>query len=300
MDRYHAGVQWVATPPPGAVARVPARRRLPYLGPPSYATTPRWGFPALAWRWPTSVPGTRTRPPVTMDQVRSVARNAGAALWATAALTVLAAAAEIWRYVLLLDSRDGALSRGTVDASDALVITGALLSITFSLIAGAVTIGWLLLARRVTTELAGHDPARPSWQVLLCLVIPGVNLVVPGSTLAELEHAVLRRPISERPHPSRIVLWWWLTWALSGLLFAATIAWRFRTDVQSQADGVLLNALTYLSAAAVALLTARIIRRLTMLLAPTNPANVRHLQVIKIDGAPAPPLRPGRPAGSVR
>lgn len=300
MDRYHAGVQWVATPPPGAIPRGPVRRRLPYLGPPSYVTTPRWGFPALAWRWPTSVPGTRTRPPVTMDQVRSVARNAGVALWATATLAVLAAAAEIWRYVLLLASRDGALSRSTVDASDALVITGALLTITFSLISAGVTIGWLLLTRRVTTELAGHDPARPSWQVLLCLLIPGVNLVVPGSTLAELEHAVLRRPISERPHPSRAILWWWLAWAISGLLFTVTLAWRFRTDVQSQADGVLLNALTYLSAAAVALLTARVIRRLTTLLAPTNPANVRHLQVIKINGAPAPPLRPGRPAGSVR
>src|SRR5437870_3252916 len=186
MDRYRPGVQWVASPPPGAAARVQHRRRLPYLGPPSYAGTPRWGFPALAWRWPTSVPGTRTRPPVSVDQVRVVARNTVAALWVLAAVAVFAAAGEIWRYVLLVDSRDGALPRNTVDASDALVITGALLSITFSIVGAGLTIWWLLLARRVGAEVAGHEPARPSWQVLLCLVIPGVNLVVPGSTLAEL------------------------------------------------------------------------------------------------------------------
>lgn len=300
MDRYHAGVQWVATPPPGAAPRGPSRRRLPYLGPPSYPSPPRWGFPALAWRWPTSVPGARDRAPVSVDQVRSVARNAGAALWAVAALALLAAGGEIWRYVLLVRSRDGALSRVVVDTSDALVVTGALLTITFSLVAAGFAVWWLLLARRVAADLAGHEPARPSWQVLLSLVIPGVNLVVAGATVAELEHAVLRRRVEERPRPSRVVLLWWIAWAVSGLLFAATLLWRLRTSVQAQADGVLLNALTYLGAVATAVLTARVIRRLTTLLAPINPAGVRLMQVINVEGAPDPPLRPGRPAGAVR
>ena len=302
MDRYPPprGMQWVATPPPGAGPRVPPRRRLPYLGPPSYAGMPRWGFPALAWRWPTSVPGTRIRPPVSVDQVRAVARNAVVALWVMVAVAVFAAAGESWRYVLLVDSRDGALPRNMVDASDALVVTGALLSITFSLVGGGLTVWWLLLARRVGAEVAGHEPARPTWQVLLCLAIPGVNLVVPGSTLAELEHTVLRRPIEDRPHPSRPILLWWLAWAVSCLLFVATLLWRLRSGVQAKADGVLLNAATYLAAAAVAGLTALVVRRLTTLLAPINPANVRLMQVIRVEGAPEPPLRPGRPAGSVR
>jgi hypothetical protein len=300
MNPHRPGAHWVATPPPGAPARGSARRRLPYLGPPSYAATPRWGFPPLAWRWPTSVPGTRTRPPVSMDQVRGSARNTTATLWVVAALAVFAAAGEVWRYVLLVDSRDGALSRGVVDVSDALVITGALLTITFSLVAGGLTLWWLLLARRVAAELTGHEPARPSWQVLLCMIIPGVNLAVPGSTLAELEHAVLRRPIQDRPRPSRIVLCWWIAWVQSGLLFAATLVWRLPSGVQAKADGILLNIGTYLAAAGVAVLTARLVRRLTTLLAPVDPASVRLMQVIKVDGAPDPPLRPGRPAGSVR
>ena len=298
MDRYHT--HWVATPPLGSVPRAPVRRRLPYVGPPSYVATPRWGFPALAWRWPTSVPGARLRAAVSTDQVRGVARNAQVALWVVAAAALAGSAGEIWLYVLLVDSRDGALSRDLVDASDALVVASALLSITFALVAGLLALWWLLLARRAAADLAGHDPARPSWQVLLCLVVPGINLVVPGSTLAELEHTILRRPLEQRPRPSRPVITWWIAWAAGGLLFTLTLLWRLRSDVQSQADGVLLNAITYLSAVAVAILTTRVIRRLTTLLAPTDPTHLRFMHVIKIEGAPDPPLRPGRPAGAVR
>jgi hypothetical protein len=298
MDRYQQ--HWVAAPPPGSVPRAASPRRIPYVGPPSYVTTPRWGFPALSWRWPTSVPGTRIRPPVSTDQVRTVARNATVALWVVAGTALTGAAAEIWRYALLIDSRDGALPRTLVDTSDALVIAAALLAITFALVAAALSLWWLFLSRRVATDLAGHDPARPTWQVLLCLFIPGVNLVVPGSTLAELEHAVLRRPLEQRPRPTRTVLRWWITWVAGGLLFAATLLWRLRSGVQAQADGVLFNALTYLCATAVAVLTTRVIRRLTTLLAPIDPARVRLMRVIRIEGAPDPPLRPGRPPGSVR
>jgi Domain of unknown function (DUF4328) len=300
VDRFPQHPHWVANPPPGAAVRAPRRRRLPYLGPPSYGSPPRWGFPALAWRWPTSVPGTRTRIPATVDQVRVFARNATATLWIVAAAALLGAAGEIWRYVLLLRSRDRALPRGLVDGSDALVVTGALLAITFAFVAAAFTVWWLVLARSVADETTGHEPARPHWQVLLCLLIPGVNLVVAGSALAELEHAVLRRPSEQRPRPSRTVLWWWILWVVSGLLFTATVVWRFRSGVQAEADGVVLNAVTYLAAAAVAIMTIRVVRGLTTLLAPIDPARVRLMRVIKITGAPDPPLRPGRPAGSVR
>ncbi|HEV2781485.1 MAG TPA: DUF4328 domain-containing protein [Actinophytocola sp.] len=299
MHPHEPRPRWVATTPPRPVPPVRVRR-MPYLGPPFYASPPRWGFPPLAWRWPTSVPGTRTRVPVSVDRVRALARQAAVALWMMAAVAVFAAAAEVWRYVLLVQSRTGALSRSVVTTSDALVVAGAVLAIGMGLLALGLTLWWLIQARGAATDLGGHEPARPDWQVLACLVIPGLNLVVPGSVLAELEHAVLRRPVTDRPRPGRLIVWWWVTWALSGLLFTATLLWRLRSGVQAQADGVLLNAATYLAAAAVAALTALVVRALTALLAPIDPASVRLMRVIKIDGAPDPPLRPGRPAGAVR
>ena len=299
MDNHRAHARWVATPPPGALPYAQPRR-LRYLGPPSYASPPRWGFPPLAWRWPTSVPGTPTRSPVSVERVRVAGRYAVAVLWLLAAATLFAAGAEVWRYLLLIRSKTGALPRATVTTSDGLVIAGAVFSITVALFALVLTLLWLSLARVVAADLAGRDPARPDWQVLLCLAIPGVNLVVAGSVLAELEHAVLRRPVYDRPRPSRLVTWWWVAWVAGGLLCAATVLWRLRSGVQAQADGVLWNVATYLVATVVAVLTVRVVRRLTTLLAPIDPAGVRLMRVIRVDGAPDPPLRPSRPAGSVR
>ena len=155
MDNHRILNRWVAHPPPGAL-RHPPPRRLRYLGPPSYVSPPRWGFPPLAWRWPTSVPGTPTRSPVSVDRVRVVGGYAGILLVVLAAITLCAAAAEIWRYVLLVRSKTGALPRATVSTSDGLVIAGAVFSMTVATAAAVLTLLWLSLARRVAAELAGH------------------------------------------------------------------------------------------------------------------------------------------------
>ena len=117
---------------------------------------------------------------------------------------------------------------------------------------------------------------------------------------ARLEHQVLRHPATERPRPTKPVAIWWATWAAAGLLFAATVAWRFRETVQSHADSVILSGLTDLAAAAVAVLTALMISRLSTLLSPIDPGSVRYLRVIRVDGAPEPPLRETRPVPSRR
>jgi uncharacterized protein DUF4328 len=284
--------RWVATVPPGSTGRRSrARRRLPYLGPPRYGATPNWGFPALAWRWPTAVPGTVTEEPVTVDRVRGVAGHAAAMLWALAALSVCAAGGEIWRYVLLVSSRTGALSSGLVAASDALVTIAAVLALAFGLITLTVTLWWLNMARNAAADLADQRPARPNWQVLVYLLVPGINLAMAGVVLAELEHQVLRRPADERPNPTKPVRIWWAAWAAAGVLCIVTVIWRFRDSVQARADGVILSALTDLAAAAVAILTALMIRRLATLLAPIDPSTVRYLRVLRVNGAPEPPLR---------
>jgi hypothetical protein len=277
------------------------RRRLPYLGPPTYSAPPNWGFPALAWRWPTTVPGTATtEQPVTVDRVRAVAGHASAMLWAVAGLAFLAAAGEVWRYVLLLRSRTGALPASLVGASDALVTIAAVLAVAFGVLTAVVTLWWLTLARRTAADLAEQRPARPDWQVTVYLLVPIVNLAMAGVVLAELEHQILRRPVDERPEPTKSVKIWWAAWAAAGVLFTFTVIWRFRDSAQARADGVILSALTDLAAVGVAVLTALMIRRLATLLAPIDPANVRYLRVLRVEGAPEPPLRSARSVSSRR
>jgi hypothetical protein len=212
-------------------------------------------------------------------------------MWAVAGLAVIAAAGEVWRYVLLLRSRTGALSSGVVTASDALVGIAAILTMAFGLLTAVVTLWWLHLARHAAADLVDERLARSDWQVLVYLLVPGVNLAMAGVILAELEHQILRRPADQRPEPTRQVKIWWATWVASGLLFTLTVLWRFRDSVQARADGVVLSALTDLAAAAFAVLTALMIRRLVMLLAPIDSTTVRYQRVVRVEGAPEPPLR---------
>jgi hypothetical protein len=285
--------RWVATTPPGAARRTRARRRLPYFGPPSYSAPPRWGFPAVAWRWPTAIPGTTPGggQPVTIERVRAVAGHAAAMMWALGCLAVLSAGGEIWRYVLLVRSRTGALSSRLVGTSDAVVTIAAVLTLAFTVVALVVTLWWLYLARHAAAAVADQTPARKDWQVYVYLLFPVLNLAMAGVVLAELEHQVLRRPPTERPAPTRQTRIWWAAWVAAGLLFAVTLIWRFRDSVQAQADGVILSALTDLAAATVAVLTALTIRRLSTLLSPIDPAGVRFLRVLRVENAPDPELR---------
>jgi hypothetical protein len=246
------------------------------------------------------VPGTTTDRPVTVERVRSVAGHASAMLWTLACLSVVAAGGEVWRYVLLMRSRTGALSSRLVGASDAVVTIAAVLALAFAVLAGIVVLWWLHLARHAAADLADQRPGRPDWQVLLYVLIPGLNLVMAGVVLTELEHQVLRRPATELPRPTRQIRIWWAAWVAAGLVFAATVLWRFRDSVQAHADSVLLSALNDLAAAGVAVLTALTIRRLSTLLAPIDPTSVRYLRVLRVEGAPAPPLRASRPVPSRR
>ena len=292
--------QWVASPPPSA--RQPSHglfRPLPYTGPPSYPVPPRWGFPQLTWRWPTAV-GERVKPQP-MDQLRMLARNLVATLWVTTAALGLAAGGEIWRYVLLMLSRSGALSRNALSFSDALVVTAGVVSGLAAIASLALAVLWILRARTVAADVTGQRPARSVRDVLIGLLVPGLNLAVAGSVLAELEHAAGRRPVTDRPRPSRLLLLWWAAWALSELLFVVVMLVNvFGSSVQDMANGVELHALSDVVVAFVTGAGAVIVTRITMLLEPVDPDAVPRLRVVKVVDAPEPPLRTTRPAGSVR
>ncbi|WP_344686046.1 DUF4328 domain-containing protein [Saccharopolyspora taberi] len=291
----------MATPPGGARPRTRRARPRPYAGPPSYPAVPRWGFPLLAWRWPLALPAQPAADPV--KRVAALFATASATLWITAGVAGLAAVAEGWRYVLLLRSRGEALPATALAISDALVVTTGLLTLVLGVLSGLFSILWALRARVAAAERAGIRSERSDLQFVLGALVPGLNLVVPGSVLSELEHAVLigegARERGDRPRPSRLVLVWWGSWAASLLFGWTTFLWMFRGGVQAQADGVVLHVWTNIAVVVLAVVTARVVRYLTALLIPADPTELPHLRVLRVSGAPAPP-RPPRPSDADR
>nr|WP_239029329.1 DUF4328 domain-containing protein [Pseudonocardia acidicola] len=246
-----------------------------YTGPPRYQVPPRWGFAPAPWPVEDD-PG----PVPAIVGVRSVAPTLISVLRVTAAVAVVAAGAEIWRYLLLLASRSEALSASAVAASDTLVVGAAWLATVLAVPAGTLFVLWSIRASRAAADRAGRVPSRSARAIVLGWVVPGLNLSVPGSVMAEIEHGGLDRPPDERPRPSRLVLVWWALWG-SGLLFAALVlALSFRSGVQAMADGVLLHALVDLLAAATAVVSVRLVDRLTRLLSP--PRVVRRELVVAV------------------
>jgi hypothetical protein len=290
--RYLATLQWVAEPPASTVAALPVPQPTRYVGPPRYAQPPKWGFPAAPWAVPDtsapSVPPERT--------ARSLAAVAVPLLWALAAVALLAGGAEIWRYVLLLDSREGALSADAVAASDALVLAAGTGTVLLGLAAGCFVVEWSLHAAVAAAARTGSRPSRSWREIVLGWVVPGWNLAVAGPVLAEIEHGALDRAPDRRPQPSRLVRVWWLLWVVGGVIAAVVLVWSWRTGVQARADGVVLHAVLDLVAAATAGVTAVLVGRLTALLNPVRAPRRRLLLAVQ-DGATTPPTAaPASPA----
>jgi hypothetical protein len=284
--RYLATLQWVAEPPASAVPTLPVPRPTRYVGPPSYAQPPRWGFPAAPWR-----PAAGPPPPAPPERTaRSLAALAVPLLWALAAVALLAAGAETWRYVMLLASREGALSADAVAASDALVLAAGVGTVLLGLAAGGVVVAWSLPAALAAAGRSGSRPSRSRREIVLGWLVPGWNLVVPGPLLAEIEHGALDRPPDRRPQPSRLVRAWWVLWVLGGVLAAVVLAWSWRTGVQARADGVVLHAVVDLVAAVTAGATAVLVGRLTTLLNPVRAPRRRLLLALRAPAA-APATR---------
>lgn len=333
-DPVHGGrVRWTATAPPGALAEQPPPPEGPYTGPPAYPAPPRWGFPNLIWRPPTSVPGTPSAHRSSPETLQAYALTARVVLVATAVMAALAAGAELWRYLLLVQSRNSALSSGPVLATDVLVVAFWLPATALAVVAMVVTVQWLLLALREACQKLDAKPPRSTWNVVIAVLAPWLvtvpyvvlawldvdigpafvvialvltlgailsSAVLAGPVVAELEHAALGKPPAERPKPSLLVLAWWAVWALNPVIAVFTARLRLLDGIQAQADSVLLTAMTDLAAAALALLTVLVIRGVMLLLAPAVPGKLRQLRLVTVRGAPEPPLRRARPAGARR
>ncbi|ANY06694.1 DUF4328 domain-containing protein [Pseudonocardia sp. HH130630-07] len=293
--RYLAALDWVATVPGGGVAP-PATgraRRAGYTGPPRYRSIPSWGLPVGPWRRPPpAAAGAAGR---ALDRTRWLAGQLIPVLWVTVAMGVVAAAAELWRYGLLVASLSDALSPTAVGWSDAMVWFGGWSSIVALVAGGVLTISWSLAAYRAAAERSGTRAWRSRRSVVAGWLVPGWNLAAPGSLLGEIEHSALELPADRRPRPSRDLLVWWGLWIASVVLGAVTLAWRFRTGTQALADGVLLHVWANLLAAVTAYWTVRVVRRLSGLLEP-DPDGPRELLVRAGPGGPATTPGPDRGA----
>jgi hypothetical protein len=131
---------------------------------------------------------------------------------------------------------------------------------------------------RAAAERSGTSPSRSSRMLVAGWLVPGLNLAVPGAVLAEIEHAALGLPADRRPRPSAELLVWWALWGASVVLAAVTALWSLRSGTQALADGVVLHAWVDVLAVATALLTRRVVIRLTWLLEPST-GNHRELLV---------------------
>jgi uncharacterized protein DUF4328 len=294
-------MEWVATPPGGPRRIRRPRRPRHYTGPPAYPAVPRWGFPLLAWRWPLALPLRSQADPV--PRAESAARTAVATLWITAGVAALATFAEGWRYVLLLISRGQALPRTMLAISDAMVGTTGVILWVLGALSGIFVVLWGLRARAAAAERIGVRNARPDWQVVVGVLVPGLNLFVPGSALAELEHSVLVaegvRKREARPFPTLRVRLWWAVWAATLLLGWFAFGWGFRDSVQALADGVALHALNNALVTALAIQTVRLIKYLMRLLTPLDPTELKQLRVRAVRAAPPVP-RATRPSNAPR
>ena len=220
--------------------------------------------------------------PPASEQMRALAAIAIPLLALTAMLVLVTAGAEGWRYALLLASRTDAVNAAPLHASDALVVISGVVSLLSSTLAGAVALGWLVHANTAAAQAAALTPARPGWQVVVGALMPGMNLVVPGAVLAEVEHAALGGDPKGRVRPSRLVLGWWVIWVIGLVLAFTAILWNLRSGVQARADGVLLHLATDLVAGVVAITTIVVVRRLTRLLSPVTLASTRRMVVVRV------------------
>lgn len=284
--RYLASLEWVAVPPapdslpPAARPRPAPAARAEYRGPPRYRDVPRWGLPPGPWR----SGGADGHVPTSLQRARAIASQLLPLLLVTAAFAAVAAVAEVWRYVLLLFSRTEALSPVAVGWSDSLVLFGGLASVACAVACGVLMILWTRYAAHAAAERSGTRAPRSGRMIVAGWLVPGLNLAVPGAVLSEIEHSALGLPPGRRPSPSVELRVWWVVWGAGVVLTVVTALWSLRTGTQALADGVVLHAWLDLLAVATALLTRRMVARLTGLLEPST-GEQRELLVTARTGA---------------
>ncbi|RVW02265.1 DUF4328 domain-containing protein [Rhodococcus spongiicola] len=234
--------RWVARSPYRQLVgpRPPARE----LGPtPRYSEVPRWGL----------LDPPPERPDDRLTRTESAADLAPTLLACTAIVFGLAAASEAFRYGLLLFNRVRLVDPLTLALSDSMVWATQVSAPLVALAAAIASVCRLALTRRRVLAARGLADPRSPRSLAVGVLVPVVNLVMPGVFLSEIAGGDRRTLTAIRI--------WWAAWVANGALVAVGLLWRNRDTLQAQADGVVLAAVTAAVAAATALLTLHIVRR---------------------------------------
>ncbi|RVW02124.1 DUF4328 domain-containing protein [Rhodococcus xishaensis] len=235
--------RWVARSPyqQSAGRRPPAARE---LGPtPRYSQVPRWGL----------LDPPPERPDDRFTRTESAADLAPTLLACTAIVFGLAAASEAFRYALLMFNRVQLVDPLTLALSDSMVWATQVSAPLVALAAAIASVCRLALTRRRVLAARGLADPRSPRSLAVGVLVPVVNLVMPGVFLSEIARGDRRTLTAIRI--------WWVAWVANGVLVAIGLLWRNRDTLQAQADGVVLAAVTATVAAATALLTLHIVRR---------------------------------------
>ena len=238
--------RWVAKKPRNKTSRPAGPSHPRRTATPKYDEIPRWGL---------------IDQPVSNVQEREprLRRWAGAApglLVLAASLLGLAAAAELFRYGILLYNRTRLVGQMTLVTSDALVLFAETASIVIGIAAAVGSACWLVDRRRIFFERAGTRDPRSSRTIFVGTLVPVLSLALPGVFLTELADA---KAGVGKPRLVRDIRIWWGLWVLNWALVVAASLWRLRDSLQAQADGVLLSAIVALVGVLTALWTVHLL-----------------------------------------
>ncbi|MFF0816358.1 DUF4328 domain-containing protein [Rhodococcus sp. NPDC003318] len=236
------------------IARRPGTTPRAIAGPAAPDTTPRY---LQMPRWGLADPAPESDEGALQTRTQRLAELAPTLLGATAVLFLLGAAGELFRYVVLLRNRTTLISPTVLAVSDAVVFTAGVLAPLVAFAAAAASVAWLLEARRTTWRRVGRADPRSAVAVAFGCLVPVVNLVWPGVFLTELAR--------DEPGVRPLVRWWWATWVAGGVLLVVSLVWRSHDSLQARANGVVLAMVVDVVAAAVAVLTLLVMRRVDRL-----------------------------------
>jgi len=175
----------------------------------------------------------------------------------------VAAGAELWRFVLLLEGRTLVLSGAAVRASDILVAASGIAVVLFAVLTLVMAIPALVRTHAVAAKRLGRAPSRSTGGVLARLLVPVWNLYGAGQIVTEIDRMLAAHDVADDQEPgvSRITVLWWLSWIASAVLVVATLARGLGGSLQAIADTVELHIAVDLMAAVVAGLGAVMLRR---------------------------------------
>jgi len=223
-------------------------------------------------------------------------RRAAWLSWLTAGAALVAAGAELRRFLLMIDGRTKVLSATEVATSDALVAALGVAVLAFAILTAAIAVTALIRTHRWAAVVSGRAPARTSRAVAARLLVPGWNVYGAGQILVEIDSLLGPRDDARpRAAASRLVLAWWFSWVVNAVLVVVTLGRALGGSLQAIADTVELHIAVDVSAAVVAGLGALVLRRFARLMDGPRP---RPNRWVVQPPAPTRPLPPTRGADS--